>query len=208
MDRYREYVQKKYGSPVVKIDYRDTQLRPFGKSGKWDFQGMRLTLQNGKILKQDRWFNPFWSIWLAHYMSRPSCYVCPYANTARCADITLGDLWGIHLYCPQLYAKNAGASLVVCNTPKGKKALLAARVQMQGEELLFEDALRYQGPMRNHIAQNKNREQFMKDVQQLDYVSLCKKYATPPSPKLLFEKYVWGNRQKMFVYRLTHPKKR
>ena len=24
------------------------------------------------ILEKDRWFNPFWSVWLQHLMSRPS----------------------------------------------------------------------------------------------------------------------------------------
>ena len=62
-----------------------------------------------KVIEKDRWFNPFWSIWLKHLMSRPSCYKCPFATMERVADISLGDLWGVHLYCPELWGKTAGA---------------------------------------------------------------------------------------------------
>ena len=53
-----------------------------------------------KIIIKDRWFNPFWSVWLQHLMSRPSCYKCPFTTPERVADITLGDVWGVHLAYP------------------------------------------------------------------------------------------------------------
>ena len=80
---------------------------------------MRIKLKNDKAIEIDRWFNPFWSIWLKHLMSRPSCYKCPYAKQDRTADITLGDLWGVHIYCPELYGENGGSSLVIANSKKG-----------------------------------------------------------------------------------------
>ena len=99
------------------------------------FPGNAYKNSGGVEMKTDRWFNPFWSIWLNHLMSRPSCYKCPFANTERVADITLGDLWGVHLYCPELYGKNGGASLVVCSTEKGKQTVRKAASQMYGHEL-------------------------------------------------------------------------
>ncbi len=163
-----------------------------------------------KVIIKDRWFNPFWSIWLNHLMSRPSCYECPYATADRGADISLGDLWGVHLYCPELYGKNGGASLVVCNTEKGEKVFLEAQKQMYGHELKFEDALKYQGPMRKHIAMNPQRDAFMADLQNddIEYQVLNKKWAKPPTIKLLWQKYVWGNRQKIWLWNLTHKHSR
>jgi hypothetical protein len=160
-------------------------------------------------LKKDRWFNPFWSIWINHLMSRPSCYECPFATSDRVADISLGDLWGVHLYCPELYGKNVGSSLIVANTDKGKQVVIQAEKYMYGHELNFEDALKYQGPMRNHISPNPDRKEFMEDIQSdMDYEAINKKWAKKPSLKLFLQKYVWGNRNKVALWRLTKGKYR
>ena len=156
-----------------------------------------------KTIIKDRWFNPFWSIWLNHLMSRPSCYDCQFTTKERGADITLGDLWGVHLYCPELYGSNGGASLVICNTEKGRFVLEKAKESLYGHELQFEDALRYQGPMRKSIAMNPQRDAFMCDLQSdLSYSEINKKWAKRPTPKLLCQKYVWGNRQKIAWWQL------
>lgn len=196
-------IEQEYGSPIGSLDYRYT-----GKSilshGKWDFQEMRIELMNKKkVIVNDRWFNPFWSVWLQHLMSRPSCYKCPFTTQGRVADITLGDLWGVHIYCPELYGNNGGSSLVVCNTEKGKEVFKIAQEKMYGHELEFEDALKYQGPMRQPIADNPQRDEFMKDLQSnMSFKAINKKWAKRPTLKLIFQKYVWGNRQKVFMWNL------
>ena len=166
---------------------------------------MRIKLvDNKKEIIVDRWFNPFWSIWLQHLMSRPSCYECPFAKSERTADITLGDLWGVHLYCPELYGKNGGASVVFANSDKGKEIVMKAQEKMYGHELDVNDALKYQGPMRRHIDVNPSRSDFMKDLQSdLSFEEINTKWAKKPSLKLLWQKYVWGNRQKIWVWNLT-----
>jgi len=154
-----------------------------------------------KVLKKDRWFNPFWSIWLNHLMSRPSCYECPFAEQGRIADITLGDLWGVHLYCPELYGNNGGSSLAVGNTEKGTTVLKAAEKYMYGHELVFEEALKYQSPMRKHIDSNPKREAFMTDLESdMDFAEINSKWAKKPTIKLIWQKYIWGNRQKIAVW--------
>lgn len=182
-------------SAIGRMRYRDKI------NDRWDYQVMSYT-DGKKIYKVDRWFNPFWSIWLQHLMSRPSCYSCEYTTKERVADITLGDLWGVHLYCPDLYNDNRGASLIVCNTPKGCEVFEKARELMYSRELDFEEALKYQGPMRRCIETNSNRDAFMNDLRSLPYNQLCKKWAKPSSIKLLISKYVYGtNRQKCRKYR-------
>ena len=199
MRRYDEWMQKKYGSQITTLDYR------FKDGKRWDFEVMYIQLKNGTSFKVDRWFSPFWSIWLSHLMSRPSCYACPFTTTARLADISLGDLWGVHLYCPDLYNENSGASLIVCNTEIGKNALELAKSQLKGHELKFTDALQYQSPLRKTISMHPDRGEFMEDVVAMDYHSLCKKWAKKPTLRLLISKYVWGtNRQKVFLWNLKN----
>ena len=210
LDSKNTCLEKEYHSTIASIDYRDSDVKPnriFSK-GKWDFQVMSIQLKNGNVLKMDRWFNPFWKLWLSHLMSRPSCYHCPFTQAQRGADITLGDLWGVHLYCPELYGDNGGSSLVVCNTEKGKKVFYEAKNKMYGHVLDFATALKYQSPMRKCIEYNPKRAEFMSDLKNLTYQELCKKWYSGPSLKLLWQKYVWGNRQKIFVWRLLHGKKK
>lgn len=52
---------------------------------------------------------------------RPSCYHCTYAKIERCADITLGDAWGLQKKYPQ--RASLGANLVICNSSKGLQIL-------------------------------------------------------------------------------------
>ena len=195
-------MEAKYGSRIESLDYRYTGKSVFGH-GKWDFEKMRIQLMNKKVLKMDRWFNPFWSIWLNHLMSRPSCYTCPFAEQGRSADITLGDLWGVHLYCPELYGNNGGSSLAIANTKKGTEVLKAAEEYMYGHELTFEDAVKYQSPMRKCIDDNPQRDDFMSDLESdMSFYEINRKWAMRPTLKLLWQKYVWGNRQKIALWNL------
>ena len=135
-------------------------------------------------------------------MNRPSCYKCPYTTKERVADITLGDLWGVHLYCPELYGHNRGCSLAVCNTEIGKNIFKNTEPILYGHELDFDKALKYQSPLRKTIDSNPNREKFLADCSTIDYENLVKKWGIKPDLKLLWSKYVYGNRQKMLIYNL------
>ena len=200
--KYDQWMESKYDSKIKYLDYR------YKDGGKWDFEVMLTSLKNNRNFKIDRWFSPFWSIWLDHLMSRPSCYQCPFTTIGRVADITLGDLWGVHIYCPELYAENSGSSLVICNTEKGIQALKLATEELYGHELDFETALKYQSPLRKTISNNPKRKEFMEDLINLDYNTICKKWGKKPSFKLLWSKYVWGNRQKVFIWNLKQKIKR
>lgn len=208
--KWDDHLYKTHGCRMASIDYRYTGKAPFQK-GKWDFEQVRITPGDASkpVMVRDRWFNPFWSIWLGHLMSRPSCYQCQFTSADRTADISLGDLWGVHLYCPELYGRNGGSSLVVCNTEKGKSVFARAQALMFGHELSFEDALKYQSPMRKSIAENPDRDRFMHDLQgTLSFNEINRKWAKAPALKLLWQKYVWGNRQKIFVWELKNKLKK
>lgn len=200
--KFAAWLGKQLRGNVTKIDYRYKDGR------RWDFEVMQATLENPTSgtfkWKQDRWFNPFWSIWLQHLISRPSCYECPFATRERVAEITLGDLWGVHIYCPDLYGKNGGASVVFCNSDKGSQVLELVRKSLYGRDLPLETAIRYQGPMRNHIAANDRRGECMEDIKTMPYKVFVKKWAKRPTLKLLAQKYLWGNRQKVWFRNLFH----
>ena len=204
MEKYVASLEQDRQAKVTSFDWR------FKHGRRWDFEFMRAGFESGKEQLIARWFNPFWSIWLKHLMNRPSCYACPFATRDRVADLTIADLWGVHIYCPDLYARNAGASLVLQNTEKGRMFWQEAQQLMEGHKLDLDDVVRFQGPMRDHIAENPDRPQFMAEVidPAVGYEELCRKWADEPSAKLLFQKYLWGNRQKVALWRLLHPRNR
>lgn len=197
--KYEEKLRAKHGSGIAEIDYR------YKDGNRWDYEVMHTTLHHSrKAIKRDRWFNPFWSIWINHLMSRPSCYKCPYATSERVADITLGDLWGVHIYCPDLYNSNKGVSLIVTNTDKGEKIVRSMiGKDFIGRELDFAEALQFQGPMRKSISEPTVRSTFMQDLNALDYSTICKRWSKRPSIKLIISKYIRGtNRQKVNWWRI------
>lgn len=195
-----EYLENKYGKKVKNFEWR------FKDKNRWDFEVTRVVFDDDSAYKISRWFNPFWSIWLKYIMSRPSCYSCPFTTSERVADITIADLWGVHIYCPELYGKNKGSSLVITNSTKGKHFWDEAKNDMYGHDLNYEDAKKYQGPLRKHIPRNDRREEFMDDLcnSSMSYKQLCKKWADKPSIKLLFQKYIYGNRQKVAIWNMKN----
>ena len=207
--KYDRHLERKYGNKIESIDYRCTDKGILSR-GRWDFEVMKVVLENSKrVIKIDRWFNPFWTLWIGHLMSRPACYECPFASKKRNADITLGDLWGVHLYCPELYGSNIGSSLMVSNSDKGKEILLKVKDRLYGHELRFEDAVKYQGPMRKSFAPNPRLLLFMRDLQSnMSYNEINKKWVPTITAKLWWQKYIWGNRQKILLWKFTKGKYR
>lgn len=201
--KYVEKLQQKKGSRVKSLDYR------YKNSNKWDFECMEISFENGKKMVRDRWFSPFWVFWARRLMSRPSCEKCPFRTPQRLADITLGDLWGVQKYCPELYGGNKGATLTVCNTDKGKYWFSHAKENIEGHELDFNDALKYQRPMRVIVPGSPDRDKFVKDLKEMDYDSLCKKWNGKEPFRVIWQKYVWGsNRQVVALYNFKKRIKR
>jgi coenzyme F420-reducing hydrogenase beta subunit len=190
------YLEERHGGRAVELDYRNKD-RP-----KWDFEVTKLTFQDGRRIYMDRWVNPFHTVWMKGLMNRPSCGRCPYTAQTGLADITLGDLWRVHQRCPELYGGNRGASLVLCGTEKGADVLAAASGAMYGHSLPTDEVLSYQRRLTGPAQESPRREAFMADLRGMDFQTLCRRWAGPVSPRLLWSKYVWGNRQKVFVWNL------
>lgn len=191
LKKYEQYLNKKKGIKFDALDYR------YKDGSRWDYQVMNIdysSISDSKsgTIKCDRWFSPFWIFWAARLMSRPSCVQCPFRTPDREADITLGDLWGAQQYCPELYGNNKGCSLAVCNTEKGRAVFKKAEPYLYGHELKYEDALKYQRPMRVVVPANPRRDEFMNDLKTMDYQGLCDKWKPREPFKVLWKKYVLG----------------
>lgn len=198
----RKYIKKlelKYSDEVVALDYR------YKNKDKWDFECMKIDFRRGKTIIRDRWFSPFWIFWARRLMSRPSCEKCPFRTPERIADITLGDLWGVQIYCPELYDNNKGATLTVCNSEKGKLWFNRTRRLLNGHDLNFNDALKFQRPMRVIVPASPDRDRFMRDLISLDYDTIRNNWNGKEPFRVIWKKYVWGsNRQVVTWYKIKN----
>jgi len=80
---------------------------------------------------------------------RPSCHLCPYADTRHAADLTIADYWGIEKYS-EAWTDRRGVSLILTHTEKGRR-LLEATEDFLHEQRAPEEALaeqkRLHGPL-------------------------------------------------------------
>lgn len=93
---------------------------------------------------------------------RPSCYNCPSRNGRSGSDITLADLWSVHLTAPAM-DDDRGTSLVLVNSEQGK-----ARIEtLQIEEICRIDpaeAVKENGGFATEVMIPPKREEFFKGV--------------------------------------------
>lgn len=106
---YVEYMQSKYKSQVVKVDFRD---HVFG----WHSHEESFYFANGKKVSS----HIFRALFYDHLIIRNSCMNCHFTNFKRVSDITLSDFWGWENHY-QEWNDNKGVSLFLVNSKKGEQ---------------------------------------------------------------------------------------
>lgn len=112
---YLSWLEKTTGSKVKSFLFRSKEKHD------WSLTYRVALEQNGRTRTQEKiaTLSPYYSHFLKGMTYRESCYVCPYAQSNRPGDLTLGDFWGIERVLPEFYNPD-GMSAVLVNTPKGK----------------------------------------------------------------------------------------
>lgn len=120
---FMEYIQKRYKSKIVKVDFRD-------KAAGWKRSSLSITLESGKRLYKTAMIDAYSHLYYGRYNMRPSCGLCEYSSFDRAADITAGDHWFIERFI-QDSPGDDGASLVMINSPVGEKCFNDALLQLE-----------------------------------------------------------------------------
>lgn len=110
-------------------------------------------------------------------MIRRSCGKCPYANTVRPSDITIGDFWGWEKHHPHFDSANVGVSLIIVNTPKGRDFFSCIKADLRCFRSSLEESLQpnLQAPTRIHPF----RDQFETAYVQRGFEYAYKKFGNP-----------------------------
>jgi len=121
--------------------------------------------------------NPFYFGFQKYITLRPSCYKCKWARPERCADITLGDFWGIEKYNPSLDSK-AGVSQVIVNTEAGKSIINALKSKnlIFHEDYSIEVAIENNGCLKAPTKLKPERQEFFHDIETESFDDVVKKH--------------------------------
>lgn len=149
--KYIEYVEKKYNSKVVNIDFRNKL-----KYG-WKEHIETLYFNNNNI-DMVSFRNIFYSL----NATRPSCGKCPYKTQKHPGDITIADCWGIE-HVAEEYADDKGCSLIFLNNEKGKLIFELAKKSLDLKCVNMSKFL-FQQPLHKAYTENiEKRKRFWTD---------------------------------------------
>lgn len=165
-------IEKNNNDKIIKITFKDKRrgwLLPYavayGSDGKEYDLCDYMTLYNKNLIMRDE------------------CHVCPFANTTRVGDITVGDFWNVKNSVPTFYNPN-GVSSVLCNTEKGHLLFLSVFELFDIITISLDDCI--QPNMVSPTPKNLVSELFWKDYHKKGFKYVRKKYAS----KTLFDRTV------------------
>lgn len=149
---YIKYLEKKNGSVVTAVDFRDKTVNGWAdhqESFVYDTgQKDVFTFYTNQVL-------------YSGIALRKSCTKCPFTNTRRPSDITLGDFWGWEKWDADLNKDDSGVSLVLCNTPKGKEMFNKISSSLNYKEAMPEAYMQVR--LEYPAAEHSRRDDFEKD---------------------------------------------
>lgn len=173
-------------SPKVWSKYSTVMIKKYSANGfqfrnkkyGYDKTGFAFRTSDGELIhssvSEDKEVQFMLKAFFAEICSRPSCHSCHFKGYERVTDITMGDLWHIGRYYPEMN-DNKGTTFVAVHTEKGKQFLDSSEYfvtkMIPYREYSKDDGINLLCSM----SANEKRENFFKD---LDEKSLTDLYDT------------------------------
>jgi len=123
---------------------------------------LSLCNSNGIVYSKSLSIDPFMKGFFCGLFNRESCFNCQYAQAKRCADITLGDFWGIGTNNSVSYSIKDGISLVLCNSDKGKSLLSKIKENLYIEQREIKEAATGNSQLRSPVKKRFRTKLFRK----------------------------------------------
>ena len=147
----------------------------------WGMNG-RITLAKGRKQKKvyiPARLNSYNTLFLDGMIYRENCYSCKYARRERCADLTIGDYWGIEKEHPELlknnmYNEKEGIYCILANTEKGIKTCQNIKELLQMNDSSFEKVSRRNGQLNIPSKRPDSREMIMRKYSDHGYIAIEK----------------------------------
>lgn len=158
---YLKWIEKRFHRKVTAVDFRNK---------KYGWRSHYETVYMGKHSFSSSVFR---ILFYKHYILRPSCYICPFANLDRCSDITLGDAWGIQNIASK-FNDDKGCSLLILNSKHGRELFKSIADKIDSEEICIDDFM--QPNLKQPSYRPKDREQFWNEFKQRGFSAVYEKY--------------------------------
>lgn len=166
---YMQQREKKAGAKAKVIKFKD-------KTYGWHNFSLRIDFENGTRYCEPRGKDPFFTGYLQYKnFSRPSCYECQFKER-KCADITVGDFWGIEKIAPEM-DQDRGTSLIMCNSKKGLKVHFRIENSMVCRKMSSADIVPGNQAWKNSILpKGGNRRKFFAALDKYDFDHVAAQY--------------------------------
>lgn len=109
---YLAYEEHKLGEKIDGANFRS-------KKRGWGPTILELKLASGKVIYRNSIESSYYHMFLKGACYRDSCYTCPFSNSLRAGDFTIGDFWGVKEENPKLFSRH-GVSVISFNTEKAE----------------------------------------------------------------------------------------
>lgn len=173
-NRYKSEIEKNNNSQIEKVTFRD-------KSTGWHTYSF-----NAKFKSSDKFIekfnnNNYMKVFLNDLSLRDSCYDCKFKGEKnRASDITLADFWGVEKVLPNM-DDNKGTSLVIINSQAGENLFNMIKENIIYQKVDLTQAIKYNPSYNISAKKPKCREQFMDDINNMNFKNLSKKYIKKPN---------------------------
>lgn len=168
--RYVSFREEKASSPVQRIAFRR-------KDEGWKRYSVSFEFQNDTEYRGNLREDLFMRAFLKDVCLRSSCYDCKFKTLHRQSDITLADFWGIQRVLPEM-DDDKGTSLIFVNTLRGQAMLDKIKHKILYKAIDINEAVSYNSAAIKSVECNHNRQKFLKELDELPFDSLVKKYCT------------------------------
>lgn len=184
LEMYVKSLEKQWDKRIKNIQFRPKYFDP--KRG-WLSLGMMVYFEDGTQCHIPDGECEYMLCFLKGAMSGYSCFHCPFATTARCSDVTLGDLWGVEKRYPELgQTQTDGVSMLLLNSPKAgtlEQALAAENARYETVDIGFVTAANKQ--LTAPSTQHSRRSLFYRDMRLVGFDGAVKwLYYGPPLTRL------------------------
>ncbi|MGI6498825.1 MAG: polysaccharide pyruvyl transferase family protein [Oscillospiraceae bacterium] len=133
-EKYVGQLENAAGSALASVSFR-------GKEDGWSRARFTARFENGSQTSAPLVKTTYGRGFGMALFLRPSCYRCRYTAPGRCADLTLGDFWGVSQKAlPKEFPVEKGVSLVLSHTEKGQALLDALAEEIMRVERPLEEA--------------------------------------------------------------------
>ena len=167
-NKYLQELEEKFNSKAKKINFKN-------KKYGWNNSSIQIEFNNGEKYISKLTEDNFMQGFLKNIYLRPSCYNCKFSDLPRCADISLGDFWGVEGKYEE-FKDDKGTSIVLLNNKKGVELFDNIKENIYYRENCdLKYAIENNPCICGHVSEPKNRNKFFKYLDELSFNQLIKK---------------------------------